>query len=151
MIDNDNDDSDLYVTTTCYGANSRCPAPPCAEPSAIKKPSRMARKGWGSAPCPSHVQVARVDDPFGHRHRAEQAVRHLLQIGALPIILGGDHAIPIPVLRAYEGRGPITVVQIDQHIDWRDEATGVHDGLSSPMPRASEMRRSWIDYPKSRS
>ena len=83
--------------------------------------------------------VARVDDPIGHRKRAEQAVRHLLQIGALPIILGGDHAVPIPVLRAYEGRGPITVVQIDQHIDWREEVNGVHDGLSSPMRRASEM------------
>jgi agmatinase len=83
--------------------------------------------------------VARVDDPIGHRQRAEQAVRHLLRIGALPVILGGDHAIPVPVLRAYEGHGPITVVQIDQHIDWREEVNGVHDGLSSPMRRASEL------------
>lgn len=83
--------------------------------------------------------VARAENPIAHRQHAEQAVRHLLQIGALPIILGGDHAVPIPVLRAYEGRGPITVVQIDQHIDWRDEVNGVYDGLSSPMRRASEM------------
>jgi len=55
------------------------------------------------------------------------------------MILGGDHAIPIPVLRAYEGRGPITLVQIDAHIDWRDDFNGVRDGLSSPIRRASEM------------
>lgn len=83
--------------------------------------------------------VARPGDPSGHVQRAEAAVRHLLEAGALPIILGGDHAIPIPVLRAHEGRGPITLVQIDQHIDWRDEVNGVRDGLSSPIRRASEM------------
>jgi agmatinase len=54
-------------------------------------------------------------------------------------VLGGDHGIPIPVLRAFEGHGPITLVQIDQHIDWRDEVNGVREGLSSPIRRASEM------------
>ena len=43
------------------------------------------------------------------------------------------------MLRAFEGRGPITLVQIDQHIDWRDEVNGVREGLSSPIRRASEM------------
>jgi agmatinase len=30
-------------------------------------------------------------------------------------------------------------VQIDAHIDWRDEVNGVREGLSSPIRRASEM------------
>ncbi|MGH7070119.1 MAG: agmatinase [Acetobacteraceae bacterium] len=83
--------------------------------------------------------LALAGDLTGHSKRTEQAVRRLLAAGALPIILGGDHAIPIPVLRAYEQRGPVTLVQIDQHIDWRDEVNGVRDGLSSPIRRASEM------------
>lgn len=83
--------------------------------------------------------LALAGDLTGHIKRTEQAVHRLLAAGALPIILGGDHAIPIPVLRAYEQRGPITLVQIDQHIDWRDEVNGVRDGLSSPIRRASEM------------
>lgn len=74
-----------------------------------------------------------------HQARAETAVRKILAAGALPLIIGGDHAIPIPVLRAYENRGPITLVQIDAHIDWRDEVNGVSQGLSSPIRRASEM------------
>lgn len=82
---------------------------------------------------------AEAGDLTGHTRRTEQAVRKLLRAGALPIILGGDHAIPIPVLRAYERSGPVTLVQIDQHIDWRDEVNGVRDGLSSPIRRASEM------------
>jgi agmatinase len=83
-------------------------------------------------------------DRVGHVARSEKAVRHILAAGAMPIILGGDHAIPIPVLRAFGDapqvkEGPITLVQVDQHIDWRDEVNGVREGLSSPMRRASEM------------
>jgi len=78
-------------------------------------------------------------DPSVHSRRAETAIRKILAAGALPIVLGGDHGTPIPVFRAYEGRGPITLVQIDAHIDWRDEINGVREGLSSPIRRASEM------------
>jgi len=74
--------------------------------------------------------------------RVTQVVRAILQRGAVPIVLGGDHAVPIPVLRAYEAFGPIFVVQIDAHLDWRDDIDGVREGLSSPMRRASEM--SWV-------
>lgn len=42
-------------------------------------------------------------------------------------------------MRAYEGHEPIFIVQIDAHIDWRNERNGVREGLSSPMRRASEM------------
>ncbi len=77
--------------------------------------------------------------PTSHVARAEQAIRRILAAGALPIVLGGDHAIPIPVLRAFDGAGPITLIQIDQHIDWRAEVNAVPDGLSSPIRRASEM------------
>lgn len=80
-----------------------------------------------------------MHDFADHQRRAEMAVRKILAKGALPMILGGDHAIPIPVLRAFEGRGPITLVQIDAHIDWRDDFNGVRQGLSSPIRRASEM------------
>lgn len=82
---------------------------------------------------------ADVHDWRSHIDRAEQAVRAILDSQALPIVLGGDHAIPIPVLRAFSDQPPITLVQIDQHIDWRDEVNGVRDGLSSPIRRASEM------------
>lgn len=72
--------------------------------------------------------------------RIESAIRKILKAGAVPIVLGGDHSIPIPVLRAFsEHNGPLTVIQMDAHIDWRDEVDGVKDGYSSPMRRASEM------------
>jgi agmatinase len=83
---------------------------------------------------------ADIHDVGSHVARGEQVVRKILAAGALPIVLGGDHAITIPVLRAFAGRGPITLIQIDQHLDWRDDVGGVRDGLSSPMRRAAEMQ-----------
>ena len=81
------------------------------------------------------------DDDAHEANRA--AIRHtcesVLAAGAVPVVLGGDDSIPIPVLQAYADHGPITVVQIDAHIDWRDEVQGERWGLSSTMRRAAEM------------
>ena len=84
--------------------------------------------------------VAQMPGQYEENNRMATAViKKILERGALPIILGGDHATTIPVMRAYEGRGPICAVHLDAHLDWRDEVNGVHDGLSSPMRRASEL------------
>ena len=74
-----------------------------------------------------------------HTRLAEKAVGTILARGAYPIVIGGDHGITIPVVRAFDSRGPITLVQVDAHIDWRDEVEGVHEGTSSPIRRASEL------------
>ena len=48
--------------------------------------------------------------------------------------------MPIPVFAAFADTGPITILQVDAHIDWRDEIDGERMGLSSNMRRASEMQ-----------
>lgn len=78
-------------------------------------------------------------DPAGNREGAEHAVRAVLDAGALPILLGGDDSTPIPALAAFGQRGPLTVLQVDAHLDFRDEVQGERLGYSSPMRRASEM------------
>ena len=75
----------------------------------------------------------------GHYHLAEQAARQITEGGTLLITLGGDHGVPIPVLRGLNEHGPITLIQIDAHLDWIDEKKGVKEGYSSPIRRASEM------------
>lgn len=79
----------------------------------------------------------------GNRRRIERAVRRILDAGAVPVILGGDDSVPIPVFAAYEARGPFTVLQIDAHADWGDVIQGNPFGYGSPMRRASEMP--WIE------
>ncbi len=83
-----------------------------------------------------------AESPIQNRERITQAARTILDRGAIPIVLGGDDSVPIPVFQAFEGRGEFTILQVDAHIDWRDEVGGERYGLSSTMRRASEM--SWI-------
>jgi agmatinase len=68
----------------------------------------------------------------------EFGVRTILEAGALPVVLGGDHSVNIPCIRAFAGRGPIHVVQIDAHLDFVDERHGVRHGHGNPMRRAAE-------------
>lgn len=85
-----------------------------------------------------------AQDFAANRARISQAVKSVLDGGAVPIVMGGDDSIPIPVLQAYEAHGPLTIVQFDAHIDWRDEVAGERMGLSSNMRRASEMP--WVEH-----
>lgn len=73
---------------------------------------------------------------------ATTVIRKIVERGVIPITLGGDHATPVPVFRAYKGFDPICIVHVDAHLDWRDEREGLKDGLSSPLRRASE--QPWI-------
>lgn len=85
-------------------------------------------------------------DRYDHKQhyiRAEQAARKIVSRDATLITLGGDHGVPIPVMRALEVVGSeIVLVHVDAHLDWRDEINGEKEGYSSPIRRASEMP--WI-------
>ena len=83
--------------------------------------------------------VANARDLTEHYKKAEQAIRIMAEKDILPIVLGGDHGIPVPVLRGLESKGPITLIQVDAHLDWRDHVNGAEEGYSSPIRRAAEM------------
>ena len=88
--------------------------------------------------------TADMSDHRVHYRRAEQVARKIIGAKATIITLGGDHGVPIPVMRALEEHGaPITLVHVDAHLDWRHEVNGETEGYSSPIRRASEMP--WID------
>ncbi|MDX8524786.1 agmatinase [Mesorhizobium sp. MSK_1335] len=80
-----------------------------------------------------------MHDNAGNRARIEAKTREILSLPAVPILLGGDDSVVIPFLAGFAGHGPIWILQIDAHIDWRDEVHGERFGYSSPMRRASEM------------
>ena len=68
----------------------------------------------------------------------ELGVRKILAAGALPIVLGGDHSVNIPCIRAFTEEAPVHLVQIDAHLDFVDERHGVRNGHGNPMRRAME-------------
>ena len=65
-------------------------------------------------------------------------VQSILDAGAFPVVIGGDHSVNIPCIDAFEGRGSLHVLQIDAHLDFVDERHGVRFGHGNPMRRAAE-------------
>lgn len=80
-----------------------------------------------------------MHDNAGNRARIEAKTREILALPAVPILLGGDDSVPIPFLAGFADHGPVWILQIDAHLDWRDELHGERYGYSNPMRRASEM------------
>jgi agmatinase len=156
-LDLENLDADFAILGIPYGApygDDTIPNDQADAPSAVRRESKRLCLGmdhWDfdlNGPLFNGHGVRAVDcgnipgnpaDTKQHYQMAENAVRKILERGACPIIIGGDHGVPIPVFQALEPQGPLNIVQIDAHIDWRDERNGVHDGYSSPMRRASEL------------
>lgn len=69
----------------------------------------------------------------------EAAVRRILAAGAMPLVLGGDHSISVPIVQAYDTMGPVHVIHIDAHLDFVNERFGVRYGNGNPFRRISEM------------
>ena len=70
-----------------------------------------------------------------------ESVKKIIQKGAVPFVIGGDHSISIPVGKALEEVGEeICVVQFDAHLDWTDHVGPLKTGNGSPMRRMSEMK-----------
>jgi agmatinase len=80
-----------------------------------------------------------MHDNEGNRARIEARTREILALPAVPILLGGDDSVPIPFIAGFADHGPVWILQIDAHIDWRDEVRGERQGYSNPMRRVSEM------------
>lgn len=83
------------------------------------------------------ADIVHTDTEKSHAN-IEMGVRKALAAGALPVVLGGDHSINIPCVRAFDDQEPIHIVQIDAHLDFVDERHGVRHGHGNPMRRAAE-------------
>ena len=69
----------------------------------------------------------------------EQHYNALLATGAIPLSMGGDHTIVLPILRAMKRRhGPVGLVHIDAHADVNDEMFGEKITHGTPFRRAVE-------------
>jgi agmatinase len=66
-------------------------------------------------------------------------VSKILESGAMPISIGGDHSVHAPIIEAFADKGPIHILHFDAHLDFVDERHGVRYGHGNPLRRASEM------------
>jgi len=71
----------------------------------------------------------------------EQRIAEIAAAGARPLVIGGDHSISLPILRALAKRhGPLGLVQFDAHLDTWDEYFGGKYFHGTPFRRAIEER-----------
>jgi agmatinase len=69
----------------------------------------------------------------------EAGISAIAGAGATPLVIGGDHSITLPVLRALaKQHGPLGLVQFDAHIDTWDEYFGGKYFHGTPFRRAIE-------------
>jgi arginase len=79
------------------------------------------------------------EDPAAAREAITSGVARLLADGQRPLILGGDHSITYPILRAWQGRAPaLTILHFDAHGDLYDEFDGDRYSHASPFARVLE-------------
>lgn len=69
----------------------------------------------------------------------EEAYRRILQHNCIPLTLGGDHTLTLPVLRAIAAKhGPVGLIHVDAHSDTNDEMFGEAIAHGTTFRRAHE-------------
>lgn len=78
-------------------------------------------------------------DWANNRRKITSNIEAILDRGAFPVLIGGDHSVTFPDVCAFSRFGPLDIVHIDAHMDWRDEIGGVKEANASPLRRSKEL------------
>jgi guanidinopropionase len=117
-------------------------------PRAVREQSALLRRinaATGVAP----FAAARVRDlgdcwleqPYELRGALEEIggfYRTIIDAGVVPLSVGGDHSISLPILRAIAATRPVGMVHVDAHCDTGDDYMGSRFHHGAPFRRAVE-------------
>jgi agmatinase len=79
--------------------------------------------------------------------RIEEELFPLVDAEVIPILLGGDHSVTLPELRAVvKKHGPVALIQFDSHTDTYDEYFGRPHNHGTPFSRAAEEQLLDLDH-----
>jgi agmatinase len=77
----------------------------------------------------------------------EEGLLPVLEGGVTPIMLGGDHSVTLPELRAVAKRhGPVALIHLDSHSDTGDKRFGRRYTHGTPFRRAVEEELILVDH-----
>jgi len=82
-----------------------------------------------------------LEQPFGLEAALEEIAafyRLVVGAGVVPLSVGGDHSVSLPILRAVGGARPVGMVHIDAHCDTGDDYMGSRFHHGAPFRRAVE-------------
>ena len=89
--------------------------------------------------CVDYGDVAIIPGYIERSYEAiERVVGPVVEAGVVPLLLGGDHSITLPHLRATRPVGPVAVVMFDSHTDAWDSFFGEKYNHGTWMRRAIE-------------
>lgn len=94
-------------------------------------------RGVTMADC-GNVTVA-PSDVLHNFERLAGVVQRVAQRGAMPVILGGDHAITFPTVAGLVRFAPLDIVHFDAHLDYTHPYHGVMLSHGSPIRRCHEL------------
>lgn len=117
-------------------------------PKQVRSESAMLRPynlGTGAAPFDS-LQVADIGDLAINTFSLKESIRiisesydDILKHDLIPMAIGGDHSITLPILRAIARKhGPVALVHVDAHADVNDEMFGEKEAHGTVFRRAYE-------------
>ena len=116
-------------------------------PAGVREASRLIRKlhpTSGIAPFEA-CNVADLGDapvnPLSLDRSIEMIEAYFTEVhaaGILPIAIGGDHTIPVPILRAIAKQAPVGMVHFDAHPDTLDELCGTKVNHATFLRRVYE-------------
>ena len=75
----------------------------------------------------------------GNFDRITRAVEQVVERGAFPVAVGGDHAITFPVVRGLSKFAPLNIVHFDAHLDYTHDVQDALYTHASPIRRCREM------------
>ncbi len=110
--------------------------------SAMIRPYNMSN---GAAPF-DHLQIADIGDLAINTFSLADSLKiikesydGILAQGVVPVAMGGDHSITLPILRAMAAKhGPVALVHVDAHADVNDEMFGEKETHGTVFRRAYE-------------
>lgn len=89
--------------------------------------------------CVDYGDVAIIPGYIERSYEAiEREVEPVVRAGVVPLLLGGDHSVTLPHLRATRSVGPVAVVMFDSHTDAWDSFFGEKYNHGTWMRRAIE-------------
>ncbi|MSO92372.1 MAG: arginase [Rhodospirillales bacterium] len=74
-----------------------------------------------------------------NRRKIRDSVSAILDRKALPVMIGGDHSVSVPVVEAFSRFEPLDIVHVDAHLDWIDNVAGIRYAAGSPLRRIREL------------
>jgi len=98
--------------------------------------AETVRLGIATRPVPDFTGLATAEAC----RQIENAVRAELNRGMFPVLLGGEHTVTVPAVKACLAQYPdLHVVQIDAHLDLRDQYEDNPNSHACVMRRLDEM------------